>query len=61
MSQQPIEIAALQWAAIHDAPLPAAAITSSYLDHVRSTRKIIEDLIAAREIELAKTTSAEHR
>jgi len=61
MSQQPIEVAALQRAAIHDAPVPAAAMTSPYLDHVRSTRKIIEDLIAVREIELAKTTSAEHR
>jgi len=36
-------------------------MTSPYLDHIRPIRKIIEDLIIAREIELAKTTSAEQR
>ena len=36
-------------------------MTSPYLDHIRSTRKIIEDLIAAREVELAKTTTADQR
>jgi hypothetical protein len=50
-----------QRAAIHDAPVPAVAMTSPYLDHIRSTRNIVEDLIVAREIELAKATSAEQR
>ena len=36
-------------------------MTSPYLDHIRSTRKIIKDLIVAREIELVKATSAEQR
>ena len=61
MSQQPIEVAALQRAAIHDPPGAEVAMTSPYLDHIRSTRKIIEQLIAARDIELAKTTAAEQR
>jgi hypothetical protein len=61
MSCQDIVIATPHRAAIHEAPVPAAAMTSPYLNHVRSTRKIIEELILAREIELAKTTSAEHR
>jgi hypothetical protein len=57
MSPQHIEIVALQWAAIHEPPVPEVTMTSPYLDHVRSTRKIIEDLIVAREVELAKTTA----
>ena len=32
-----------------------------YLDHLRSTREIVEELILAREIELAKTTAAAQR
>ena len=34
---------------------------SPYLDHLRSTRNIIEELILAREVELAKTTAAAQR
>jgi hypothetical protein len=36
-------------------------MTSPYLDHVRSAREIIEELIIAREIELAKTSAAVQR
>jgi len=36
-------------------------MTSPYLDHIRSTRKIIEELILAREIELATMTAAAPR
>jgi hypothetical protein len=61
MSQQHIEIAALQRTPIHDPPIPAPAMTSPYLDHIRSTRRIIEELIVAREIELAKATTADQR
>jgi hypothetical protein len=61
MSQQHIGIAARQRAAIHDWPVPEVAITSPYLDHIRSTHKIIEDLIAAREVQLAKAITAEQR
>jgi hypothetical protein len=56
MSQPDIEIAALQRAAS-----PGDTMTSPYLDHIRSTRDIIEQLIVAREIELAKTTTAAQR
>ena len=34
---------------------------SPYLDSIRSTREILEDLIAAREGELAKTSAAMQR
>ena len=34
-------------------------MTSPYLDHIRSTRETIEDLIAAREVALVKTTAAQ--
>src|SRR4051794_23841216 len=61
MRRQLIEIAAGQGAAIHDPAVAAAAATSPYLDHIRSTRRIIQDLIAARETELAKMSSAEQR
>jgi len=61
MSQQHTEIAAPQRAAIHDPPAAQVAMTSPYLDHIRSTRKIIEDLIVAREIELAKATTTQQR
>ena len=40
--------------------LPEDIMTSPYLNHVRSTREIIEELIA-REIELAKTSAAVQR
>jgi hypothetical protein len=36
-------------------------MTSPYLDHARPTRKIIEELIIAREAALANTTSAAER
>ncbi|HYU12085.1 MAG TPA: hypothetical protein VEK82_05875 [Stellaceae bacterium] len=61
MSGQDIEIAAPQRVAIHDPRVSEVAMTSPYLDHIRSTRKIIEDLITAREVELAKTTTANQR
>lgn len=61
MSQEQIEIAALRGAAIHDPTGAEVAMTSPYLDHIRSPRRIIENLIAAREVELAKTTNAEQQ
>lgn len=61
MSQQQIEVAVLQRAAIHDPTVAAVAMTSPYLDHLRSPRKMIKDLIAAREVELAKATTAEQQ
>jgi|HubBroStandDraft_6_1064221.scaffolds.fasta_scaffold58039_6 hypothetical protein len=61
MRQQHIEIAALAPAAIHDPPVAAATMSSPYLDRMRSTHKTIEDLIAAREVELAKATTADQR
>ena len=36
-------------------------MTSPYLDYTRSTREAIGDLIAAREIELARTSAAAQR
>jgi len=33
-------------------------MTSPYLDHIRATRSIIEGLIVAREIALAKATAS---
>jgi hypothetical protein len=36
-------------------------MTSPYLDHSRPTRKIVEELIIAREAELTKTISAAER
>ena len=59
MNQQHIGIAVRQRTAIMR--VPEDTMTSPYLDHIRPIRKIIEDLIIAREIELAKTTSAEQR
>jgi hypothetical protein len=61
MSRQDIEIAALQRVTIHDLRVPEETMTSPYLDRVRPTRKIIEELIDARELELAKTTAAAQR
>ena len=61
MSPQHIEIAALQWAAMHDRQAAEDTMTSPYLDYVRSTRDIIEALLATRELELAKTTVAARR
>jgi hypothetical protein len=61
MSQQHIEIAALQRAALLDLRLPEDTMTSPYLAHIRSTRNMIEELILAREIELAKATAAAQR
>jgi hypothetical protein len=50
MSQHDIEIA-----------VPEDAVTSPYLDRVRSPRGIIEALIVAREMELAKTSAPAQR
>ena len=61
MSRPDIEIAVLQRAAIRDPRISEVTTTSPYLDHIRSTRKIIEQLIAGRERELAKTTAAEQQ
>ena len=41
--------------------LPEDLMTSPYLNDVRSARQIIEELIIAREIELAKTSAAVQR
>src|SRR5260370_30322271 len=61
MSQQHIEIAVRQRAVIHDLQGPGHPMTSRYLDRIRSTRYIIEELILARQVELAKTTAAAQR
>jgi len=59
MSRQHIGIAVRQRAAITE--VPEDSMTSPYLDRIRSTREILEDLISAREGELAKTTAAMQR
>ena len=41
--------------------VPEDAVTSPYLDRARSPRDIIEALIVAREMELAKTSAAAQR
>jgi hypothetical protein len=41
--------------------VPEDTMTSPYLDRIRSTREILEELIAAREGELAKTSPAMQR
>ena len=41
--------------------LPEDIMTSPYLNHIRSARELIEKLIIAREIELAKTSAAVQR
>ena len=56
MSQNEIVIAVRQRTAIMR--VPEDTMISPYLDHIRSTREILEDLIAAREGELAKTSAA---
>ena len=60
MSRQNIEIAALPRAAIDDL-VADDMMTSPYLDHRRSTRDLIQELILAREVLLAKTIAARHR
>jgi hypothetical protein len=59
MSQHERVIAVRQRTAIMR--VPEDTMTSPYLDRIRSTREILEDLIAAREDELAKTTAAMQR
>jgi len=59
MNEQHIGIAVRQRIAITRAP--EDTMTSPYLDYTRSTREIIEELIAAREIELARTSAAAQR
>ena len=62
MDPQHIGVAAPHRAAMHDlSPAPEQIVASPYLDHVRSVRKIIETLLVARDVELAKTTAAEQR
>jgi hypothetical protein len=61
MSRQDIEIAVRQWTEPHELRVAEQTMTSPYLDHVRSTRNTIEELIVAREVELAKTTAAAQR
>jgi hypothetical protein len=46
---------------MHDLRVPEDTMTSPYLDYIRSTHRIIEELIVAREVELAKTTAAAQR
>ena len=58
-SQHDIQIAVRPRTAI--TRLPEDITTSPYLNHVRSAREIIEELIIAREIELAKTSAAVQR
>jgi hypothetical protein len=57
MSHPHIGIAAPQRTAIP--PIARDTTASPYLDHVRRPRETVEDLIAAREIEFAKTTAAQ--
>jgi hypothetical protein len=61
MSRHDVEIAVLQGAAVDDPRVSEVTTTSPYLDHIRSTRKIIEELVLAREVELAKATATEER
>ena len=56
-----IGIAARQRATIHDLRLTKEIMTSPYLDDIRSTRKIIEELIGAREAALVKASAAAQR
>lgn len=42
-------------------PIAQDATASPYLDHVRRPRETVEDLIAAREIELAETSAVTPR
>jgi len=59
MSQQHSGIAVRQRTAI---PRPSKDTkTSPYLDHIRSPRKIIEELIVARELEMGKTSAVAQR
>ena len=55
MSRHDIGVAVRQRTAI--TRVSEDTITSPYLDHIRSTRETIEDLIAAREVALVKTAA----
>ena len=59
MSQHDIGVAVRQRTTI--TRVSEDTMTSPYLDHIRSTRETIEDLIAAREVALVKTTAAAQR
>lgn len=59
MSRQDIGIAVRQRTAI--TPVRESTMTSPCLDHIRPTRSIIKELIAARAVELAKTTATAPR
>jgi hypothetical protein len=59
MSQHDIGVAVPQRTTI--TRVSEDTMTSPYLDHRRSTRETIEDLIAAREVALVKTTAAAQR
>jgi hypothetical protein len=61
MSPQRIEIVAPPRAAIHQPAVPEVAMTSPYLDHIRPPRRVIEDLIVAREVELARIDGQSRR
>ena len=59
MNKQHIGIAVRQRIAM--TRVPEDTMTSPYLDYTRSAREIIEELVAAREIELARTSAAAQR
>jgi hypothetical protein len=59
MSRHDIGVAVRQRTAI--TRVSEDTMTSPYLDHIRSTREAIEDLIAAREVALVKTRAAAQR
>ena len=59
MSQHEMVVAVRQRTAI--TRVSEDTMTSPYLDYTRSTREIIEELIAAREIELERTSAAAQR
>jgi hypothetical protein len=61
MSRQDIEIADRQQAAIDELRIAEKTMTSPYLDRVRPTRWIIEELIVTQEVELAKATAVGQR
>ena len=52
-------IAVRQWTAITQ--VAEDTMTSPYLDHIRSTREIVKDLIVPREVALAKASAAAQR
>jgi hypothetical protein len=59
MSEQHIGVAVRQRIAI--ARAPEDTMTSPYLDRIRSPRRIIEELIVVRGIELGKTSAVAQR